>query len=127
MLEVARLVGIQTAAVAVMLTLMLFVSHWVAPKSEAGFLLSTYLLTFAVIVAALWGIAVRPWWLYALLWFVALVALAMLGLVLFAWLEPDVMNCIGPGGTAYLLPFIAGFFAFPVGGVLNGLLGLARS
>jgi hypothetical protein len=126
MLEVLKLFGAQFAVAALLLSGALLITRASAPKSELGFLVLTFVLTAIVLVAATWGIFIRPWWWYALLWGIGTFALLFLSLALFDFLEPGAMAKIGPGGTVAMLPLIAMFLTLPGGGVLQWLLGLAK-
>jgi hypothetical protein len=126
MVGVIKLVGVQVGAVAIGLTLMLLMLRLVLPGSEIGFSLMTLGLTLAVIFAAYRAMTVRHWWLFVLGWFVGFIALTLFGLLVFGVLEPQVFQKIGPGGIILMLPFLVGFFAIALSGILNLLFHLKR-
>jgi len=61
----------------------------------------------------------KPWWLDTLCWLVFSFALLWLSFDLFALLEPQSLQEMGPGGIAFLVPIAILFFGIPINGVLN--------
>ena len=61
----------------------------------------------------------KPWWLDTVCWLVFSFALLWLSFALFAYLEPQMMQEMGPGATAFLFPIFILFFGIPINGVLN--------
>ncbi len=61
----------------------------------------------------------KPWWLDTAFWLVFSFALFWLSFDLSAYLEPQTMQEMGPGGIAFLAPIAILFFGIPINGVLN--------
>ena len=93
---------------------------------DAGMVLLVFILTGLVLIGAVWGVFVRPWWVYVIA--SSLVGLAVLAVmfVLIDVIAPGTGNKMGPGATVFLLPMLAFFFAYPMGGVAQWVLGLMR-
>jgi hypothetical protein len=78
------------------------------------------------VVGAVQGVFVRPWWLY-------LIGSSILA---FAWLSimfplidlivPGTTARMGAGGIVFLFPMLAFIFSYPLGGVLQWLMGLTQ-
>ena len=75
---------------------------------------------------AVWGVFVRPWWVYL----IASSLLAALTLYLtFALMDAVVAGTLaklGPAGTVFLLPILVFIFTYPLGGIAQWLIGLAK-
>jgi hypothetical protein len=126
MLEVLRLVAWQLGAVAALMVLLHLGLRLVLPNNEQAITIPIFVQVGVVLVAAVWGIFVKPWWVYAACWAVGLLLFTVLSMLLLSLLEPVQMQKIGPAGTAFILPWIVAFFALPISGVLNWLLRLVR-
>lgn len=93
---------------------------------DTGIVLLIFLMAALVAVAAVWGVLVQPWWVYALAWAVlgVLALFPIFGLVeLFG---RGTLEKLGPAGTAFLFPMIAFFVLFPLGGVVQFVIGVIR-
>jgi hypothetical protein len=128
MLPVLVLVLKQMAVViGVIAVLLCVVRMWgLGVYQDTGIVLLIFLMAALVAVAAVWGVFVQPWWVYALAWAVlgGLALLPIFGLVeLFG---RGTLEKLGPAGTAFLFPMIAFFLLFPLSGVLQFVIGLIR-
>jgi hypothetical protein len=94
-------------------------------QNEALIVLVIGLTVFAV-VGATQGVFVRPWWLYLLC--SGVLAMLVLGLTfpLIDVFGPGTLDKIGPGGTVFLLPMLAFMFSYPLGGVIQWVIGLTQ-
>jgi hypothetical protein len=94
-------------------------------QSESLMIL-VFILTGLAVFGAVQGVYVRPWWLY-------LIGSCILA---FAWLSimfplidlivPGTNARMGPGGIVFLFPMLAFIFSYPLGGVMQWLMGLSQ-
>jgi hypothetical protein len=126
--SVALLALGQFAAVMLTVTVYLFIARQfgLAFYQDAGVVWLVFLMTALVVIGAIWGVFVRPWWVY---WLVSaalgIVALA-LSFLLIDVFGKGTLDKLGPGGTVFLFPLLAFFFAYPFGGFLQWLIGLLK-
>lgn len=118
----------QFAAAMLTITVFLLVARQIGIVfyQDAGMVILIFVLTAFALIGAVWGVFVRPWWLYL----IASSALATLTLYLsFALMDAFVAGTqakLGPGGTAFLLPIFAFILTYPLGGIAQWLIGLAK-
>jgi hypothetical protein len=93
---------------------------------DAGVILLVFLLTALALVGAVWGVFVRPWWVYMLVSSVLAMGVLFLSFALMDWVFPGTIAKLGPAGTVFLLPMLAFIFAYPTGGLVQWFIGLAR-
>jgi hypothetical protein len=98
----------------------------VAFYQDTGLVLLIFLLTALVLIGAIWGVFVRPWWLYMLVSSALAAATFFLAFALIDVFVPGTLAKLGPAGTAFLFPILAFIFAYPAGGIVQWLIGLAR-
>lgn len=128
MIPVLMLLAKQYVIVIASITVYLLISRLIGIafyQSEAMVILVILLTVFAVI-GAVQGIIVRPWWLYLLA--SSILAFAWLS-ILFPMIDligPGTNNKMGPGGIVFLFPMLAFIFSYPLGGVIQWLMGLTQ-
>ena len=122
MLEVLRLVAWQLGAVTGLMLVVHLGLHLVMPQQEQAIIIPIFVQVAVVLLVAIWGIFVKPWWVYALGWAVGLLLMTVLTVLLLTWFEPVQMQKIGPAGMALMLPWVVALFAFFASGLLNWLL-----
>ena len=118
----------QFVAAMLLVTAFLLIARQVAGDfyQSGALLLLVFVLTAFALIGAVWGAFVRPWWVYMF----ASSALAALTLFLtFAlvdWLIAGTTAKLGPAGTVFLLPILVFIFTYPLVGVAQWLIGLAK-
>ena len=126
MTDVLLLVVKQGAAALALVAAYLGVAKLIGPEfyRDAGLVFLVFGLTALVFIGAVWGVFVRPWWVY-------LIASGILGLGMLLgtfWLidvfVPGTLDKIGPGGTVFLLPMLAFFFLYPASGMAQWVIGM---
>ena len=99
----------QFAAAMLTITVFLFVARQIgiAFYQDAGIVILIFVMSAFALIGAVWGVFVRPWWIY-------LIASSLLALLLFQLtsLLIDVFQAgtqakLGPAGTAFLFPMLA--------------------
>jgi hypothetical protein len=125
MIPVLMLLAKQYVIVIVSITVYLLIARQISLgfyQSESLILLVILLTVFAAL-GAVQGVFVRPWWLYAL----------ASSILAFAWLSvmidlivPGTVEKMGAGGIVFLFPMLAFIFSYPLGGVMQWLLGLTQ-
>lgn len=118
----------QFVAAMVIVTAILLIARQITGDfyQSGAVLLMVFVLTAFAIIGAVWGVFVRPWWLYMIVSSLLAALTLFLTLALFDWLVPGTMAKLGPGGTVYLLPILAFIFTYPLGGIVQWLIGLAK-
>jgi uncharacterized MnhB-related membrane protein len=128
MIAVALLTLGQFAAALLSITVFLLIAQQIGIVfyQDAGIVTLVFMMTAFAVIGALWGVFVRPWWLY-------LIASSLLAGLLFAltfWLidafVAGTQAKIGAAGTAFLFPMLAFIVAYPLGGIAQWLIGLAK-
>ncbi len=129
MIPVVLLCLQQFIGAALVITVFLVVSRQIGLSfyQNAAVLLTVFILSGLALVGAVWGIFVRPWWLYLIVSSLLAVAIFFLTFALLDLLVPGTLAKLGPAGTVFLLPMLAFFFAYPTGGVLQWLLKLTKT
>jgi hypothetical protein len=127
MLPVLMLLAKQYATVIASITVYLLISRQIGHgfyQSESLMILVIILTAFAV-VGAVQGVFVRPWWLYLLA--SSILAFAWLSVMfpLIDLIVPGTLERMGAGGIVFLLPMLAFIFSYPLGGVIQWLMGLS--
>ena len=129
MIPVLMLLAKQYAAVISLSTVYLLISRLIGGlafyQSEAMVIL-VFILTGFAVIGAVQGVFVRPWWLYLIA--SGLLGIAWLGLMfpLIDLIGPGTNDKMGPGGIVFLFPMLAFIFAYPLGGVIQFLMGLTQ-
>jgi hypothetical protein len=128
MIPVLMLLARQYMIVIVSITVYLLTSRQIGLgfyQSESLILLVILLTVFAV-VGAVQGVFVRPWWLYLLA--SSILAFAWLSVMfpLIDLIVPGTVEKMGAGGIVFLFPMLAFIFSYPLGGVMQWLLGLTQ-
>jgi hypothetical protein len=128
MIPVLMLLAKQYAAVIGSITIYLLISRLIGLafyQSESLMVLVILLTVFAV-VGAVQGVFVRPWWLYLLA--SSILAFAWLSVMfpLIDLIVPGTVEKMGAGGIVFLFPMLAFIFSYPLGGVLQFLMGLTQ-
>jgi hypothetical protein len=128
MIPVLILLAKQYATVIGAITVYLLISRLIGLafyQSEAMVILVMLLTGFAVI-GAVQGVYVRPWWLYLI--GSCILALAWLAIMfpLIELIGPGTNDKMGPGGIVFLFPMLAFIFSYPLGGVIQWLMGLTQ-
>jgi hypothetical protein len=128
MIPVLMLLAKQYAAVIGLTSVYLLISRLIGLafyQSEAMVILVILLTVFAV-VGAVQGVFARPWWLYLIA--SSILALAWLGIMfpLIDLIGPGTNDKMGPGGIVFLFPMLAFIFSYPLGGVIQFLMGLTQ-
>jgi hypothetical protein len=128
MIPVLMLLAKQYAAVIGSITVYLLISRLIGLEfyqSESLMVLVILLTGFAV-VGAVQGVYVRPWWLYLL--GSSILAFAWLSVMfpLIDLIVPGTVEKMGAGGIVFLFPMLAFIFSYPLGGVLQWLMGLTQ-
>ena len=115
------------AAMFVMTAFLLIARQLTGDFYQSGaLLLSVFVLTAFALIGAVWGVFVRPWWTYLIV-SSALAALTLyLTFALMDWLVAGTLAKLGPAGTVFLLPILTFIFGYPIGGIAQWLIGLAK-
>jgi hypothetical protein len=128
MIPVLMLLAKQYATVIVSITVYLLISRLIGLEfyQSESLMILVFILTGLAVVGAVQGVFVRPWWLY-------LIGSSILA---FAWLSimfplidlivPGTTARMGAGGIVFLFPMLAFIFSYPLGGVLQWLMGLTQ-
>jgi hypothetical protein len=128
MIPVLMLLAKQYAAVIGLTSVYLLISRLVglAFYQDGAMIILVFILTGMTVVGAVQGVFVRPWWLYLI--GSCILALAWLALMfpLIELIGPGTNNKMGPGGIVFLFPMLAFIFSYPLGGVLQFLMGLTQ-
>jgi hypothetical protein len=93
---------------------------------NAALIILVMALTVFAVIGAVQGIFVRPWWLYLLSSSILAALLLGVSFWLIDFFVSGTLNKLGPGGTVFLLPMLAFLFSYPLGGVIQWFMGLAR-
>lgn len=118
----------QFVAAMLIVTVFLLISRQIGTVfyQNGALLIMVFVLTAFALIGAVWGVFVRPWWVYML----ASSALAALTLYLmFAFVDclvPGTQTKLGPAGTVFLLPILTFVFTYPLGGIVQWLIGLTK-
>jgi hypothetical protein len=128
MIPVLMLLARQYVIVIVSITVYLLIARQIGLgfyQSESLMVLVIILTVFAV-VGAVQGVFVRPWWLYALA--SSILAFAWLSVMfpLIDLIVPGTVEKMGAGGIVFLFPMLAFIFSYPLGGVMQWLMGLTQ-
>ena len=128
MIPVLTLLAKQYAIVIASITLYLLISRLIGLgfyQSESLMIL-VFILTGLAVVGAAQGVFVRPWWLYLI--GSSILALAWLSVMfpLIDLIAPGTVEKMGPGGIVFLFPMLAFIFSYPLGGVVQWLMGLTH-
>jgi hypothetical protein len=128
MIPVLMLLAKQYATVIGSITVYLLISRLIGLEfyQSESLMILVIILTGLAVVGAVQGVYVRPWWLY-------LIASSILA---FAWLSilfplidligPGTNARMGAGGIVFLFPMLAFIFSYPLGGVIQWLMGLTQ-
>jgi hypothetical protein len=128
MIPVLMLLAKQYATVIVSITVYLLISRLIGLEfyQSESLMILVFILTGLAVVGAVQGVFMRPWWLY-------LIGSSILA---FAWLSimfplidlivPGTTARMGAGGIVFLFPMLAFIFSYPLGGVLQWLMGLTQ-
>lgn len=118
----------QFAAALLTITVFLFVARQlgIVFYQDAGIMIVIFGMTAFAVIGAVWGVFVRPWWLY-------LIASSLLALLLFVlanWLidvfVAGTQEKLGPAATGFLFPVFAFILTYPLGGIVQWLIGLVK-
>jgi hypothetical protein len=93
---------------------------------NAALIILVMALTGFAVIGAVQGVFVRPWWLYLLSSSILAMMLLSLILPLIDLLAPGTLERLGPGKTVFLLPILAFMCSYPLGGVIQWLMGLGK-
>ena len=118
----------QFAAAMLAITVFLFVARQIgiAYYQDQGIVMLIFVMSAFALIGAIWGVFVRPWWVY-LIASSALAALTLyLTFALMDWLVAGTLAKLGSGGTAFLFPILAFILTYPLGGLVQWLIGLAK-
>ena len=128
MISVALLALTQFIGALLAITAFLVVARQIGTafyQDGAVVILVSVMSAFAL-TGAIWGVFVRPWWLYM----IASSLLSALLLALTFWLldafVAGTQAKLGPAGTAFLFPILAFVLMYPLGGIGQWLIGLVR-
>ena len=128
MLPLLRLLAKQVVIVMVSITVYLLISRQigVAFYQSESLMILVVLLTVFVVIGAIQGVFVRPWWLYLL----GSSVLALPGVSCFIFplidlIVPGSTQKMGPGGIVFLVPMLTFIYSYPLGGVLQWVKGMA--
>jgi hypothetical protein len=128
MIPVLMLLAKQYAAVIGSITVYLLISRLIglAFYQSKSLMVLVILLTVFAVVGAVQGVFVRPWWLYLLA--SSILAFAWLSVMfpLIDLIVPGTVEKMGAGGIVFLFPMLAFIFSYPLGGVLQFLMGLTQ-
>jgi hypothetical protein len=128
MIPVLILLAKQYATLIGSITVYLLISRLIGLEfyQSESLMILVILLTVFSVVGAVQGVFVRPWWLY-------LIGSCVLA---FAWLSvmfplidlivPGTNARMGAGGIVFLFPMLAFIFSYPLGGVMQWLMGLTQ-
>ena len=118
----------QFAAAMLTITVFLFVARQMGTVfyQDGAIVILVFIMSVFALLGAIWGVFVRPWWVY-------LIASSLLAGLLFAltfWLidafVAGTQAKMGPAGTAFLFPMLAFILAYPLGGIAQWLIGLVK-
>lgn len=118
----------QFAVAMLTITVFLFIARQIgiAFYQDAAIVILVFAMTAFALIGAVWGVFVRPWWVYL----IASSLLAGLTLILtFALIDALVAGTqakMGPAGTAFLFPMLAFILMYPLGGMAQWLIGLLK-
>ena len=128
MIPVLMLLAKQYAIVIASITVYLLISRQIGLEFYQGesLMVLMILLTLLAVIGAVQGISVRPWWLYLL--GSSILAFAWLNVMfpLIDLIVPGTVERMGAGGIVFLFPMLAFIFSYPLGGVLQWLMGLSQ-
>jgi hypothetical protein len=128
MIPVLLLLAKQYATVIGSITVYLLISRLIGLEfyQSESLMILVFILTGLAVVGAVQGVFVRPWWLYLLA--SSILAFAWLS-VMFPFIDlivPGTVEKMGAGGIVFLFPMLAFIFSYPLGGVLQWLMGLTQ-
>ena len=128
MIPVLMLLAKQYATVIGSITVYLLISRLVGLEfyQSESLMILVFILTGLAVIGAVQGVFVRPWWLYLL--GSSILAFAWLSIMfpLIDLIVPGTNARMGPGGTVFLFPMLAFIFSYPLGGVIQWLMGLSQ-
>lgn len=128
MIAVLLLALVQFMAAMLAIAMFLLIARQVSGDlvQSGAVLVTVFVLTAFALVGAVWGVFVRPWWVYL----IASSLLAALTLYLtFALMDAVVAGTLAklePAGTVFLLPILVFIFTYPLGGIAQWLIGVAK-
>ncbi len=85
-----------------------------------------FALTAFAVTGAVWGVFVRPWWLYLIASSLLALLLLQLTISLVDALAAGTNARLGPEALAFLWPVIVFVLTYPLGGIVQWLIGLAK-
>jgi hypothetical protein len=128
MIPVLMLLAKQYATVIASITVYLLISRLIGLEfyQSESLMILVFILTGLAVVGAVQGVYVRPWWLYLLA--SSILAFAWLSIMfpLIDLIGPRTVEKMGPGGIVFLFPMLAFIFSYPLGGVIQWLMGLQK-
>ncbi len=118
----------QFAAAMLIVTAFLLIARQVAGDfyQSGALMLLVFVLTALGLTGAVWGVFVRPWWVYMIASSLLAALALFLAFVVVDWLIPGTITKLGPGGTVFLLPILVFIFSYPLGGIIQWLIGLTK-
>ena len=128
MIPVALLALMQFIGALLTITVFLFIARQIGTAfyQDGAVVILVFVMSAFALTGAIWGVFVRPWWVYL----IASSLLAALLLILTFWLidafVAGTQAKLGPAGTAFLFPILAFILVYPLGGVVQWLIGLVR-
>jgi hypothetical protein len=128
MVPVLMLLAKQYATVIGSITVYLLISRLIGLEfyQSESLMVLVILLTIFAVVGAVQGVLIRPWWLYLLA--SSILAFAWLSVMfpLIDLIVPGTVEKMGAGGIVFLFPMLAFIFSYPLGGVMQWLMGLTQ-
>ena len=98
----------------------------IAFYQDAAIVILIFVMTAFALIGAVWGVFVRPWWVYLIASSLLAALTLFLTFALMDWLVAGTQAKLGPAGTAFLFPMLAFILAYPLGGIAQWLIGLAK-
>ena len=118
----------QFAAATLTITVFLFIAKQmgIAFYQDTAIVILVFALSAFALIGAVWGVFVRPWWLYLIASILLVGLMITLTFALMDWLVPGTQAKLGPAGTAFLFPMLAFILAYPLGGIVQWLIGMFK-
>ena len=98
----------------------------IAFYQDAAIVILIFVMTAFALIGAIWGVFARPWWVYLIASSLLAALTLFLTFALMDWLVAGTQAKLGPAGTAFLFPMLAFILAYPLGGIAQWLIGLAK-
>ena len=118
----------QFAAAALTITVFLLIARQMGTVfyQDGAIVILVFMMSAFAAIGAVWGVFVRPWWVYL----IASSLLAVLLFILTFWLidafVAGTQAKMGPAGTVFLFPMLAFILTYPLGGIAQWLIGVAK-